>query len=113
MISQGEVWWAEVPDYAGSAAKSRLPVIIVQGDAINRSRLATTVCIPLTRDLAWADAPGSVQLAPEATGLPNESVAVAAEVRPLDKDMLVERAGKLSGDSLQLVLAGMDVMLGR
>lgn len=112
-ISQGDVWWAELGDPAGSAPAFRRPVIVVQGDALNRSRIATVVCVSLTSNLKWAAAPGNVVLPASATGLPKDSVANASQIVTIDKDELTERAGKLPKVKLELVLAGIDVVLGR
>lgn len=87
--------------------------MIVQCDSLNQSRLATTVCVPLTTNSGWAEVPGNIRLSPSATGLPKESVALASQIFAMDRDLLLERAGKLSADKLLLVLAGIDVMLGR
>ena len=73
VIQQGEVWWAELPDPVGSGPGFRRPVLIVQGEALNRSRLATVVCVPLTSNLRWATAPGNVLLPAQRTGLPKDS----------------------------------------
>ncbi|MGH7897119.1 MAG: type II toxin-antitoxin system PemK/MazF family toxin [Candidatus Binatia bacterium] len=113
MIAQGEVWWADLPQPTGSAPGFRRPVVVVQGDALNRSRLGTAVCVPLTSNLRWADAPGNVRLAPRATGLPKESVANVSLIVALDKSMLTERVGKLSRSQLELLFSGIDVVLGR
>jgi len=113
VISQGEVWWAELPEPKGSGPGFRRPVVVVQGDALNRSRLATAVCVPLTSNLQWADAPGNVLLAARLTGLPKDSVANASPVIALDKALLTERVGKLSRAKVELILAGIDVILGR
>jgi mRNA interferase MazF len=85
----------------------------VQGDALNRSRLATVVCVPLTSNLRWADAPGNVLLAATATGLSRDSVANVSQVVTLDKLLLTERVGRLSASKLELLLSGIDVVLGR
>jgi mRNA-degrading endonuclease toxin of MazEF toxin-antitoxin module len=61
-LSQGEVWWANLPEPTGSGPGFRRPVVIVQGNALNRSRIATVVCVPLTSNLTWARAPGNVLL---------------------------------------------------
>lgn len=113
MISQGDVWWADLPEPKGSGPGLRRPVVVVQGDALNRSRLATAVCVPLTSNLKWADAPGNVTLVARATGLPKDSVANVSAVITLDKSLLTERAGKLSRSKVELLLAGIDVILGR
>jgi mRNA interferase MazF len=68
---------------------------------------------PLTGNLKGAEAPGNVLLAARATGLPKPSVANVSQVVTLDRDALAERAGRLSASSLELVLAGIDVVLGR
>ena len=113
VVSRGEVWWADIPAPTGSGPGFRRPVVVVQGDALNRSRLATVVCVPLTSNLRWADAPGNVLLAATVTGLSRDSVANVSQVVTLDKSLLTERVGKLSASKLELLLSGLDVILGR
>lgn len=113
MIAQGEVWWADLPAPEGSAPGFRRPVVVVQGDAFNRSALRTALCVPLTSNLRWAEAPGNVLLTARSTGLPRDSVANVTQLVTLDRSVLVERVGKLSQPKLDLVLAGIDVVLGR
>lgn len=113
VIAQGDVCWADLPDPVGSAPGFRRPVVVVQGDALNRSRLATAVCVPLTGNLKWADAPGNVLLPARSTGLSKDSVANVSQVVTLDRSVLTERVGRISGKQMALVLAGIDVVLGR
>jgi len=113
VVAQGDVWWADLPVPRGSAPGFRRPVIVVQGDALNRSRIATVVCVPVTSNLKWADAPGNVRLSPAQTGLAKESVANVSAIVTLDKSLLTERAGRLPGAKLKLVLTGIDIALGR
>lgn len=113
MIAQGEVWWADLPEPTGSGPGFRRPVVVVQGDALNRSALTTVVCFPLTSNLRWAVAPGDVRLSARLTGLPKESVANAAQIVALDRSLLTERAGKLPRAKVELLLSGIDVVLGR
>ena len=113
VISQGEIWWADLPVPVGSGTGFRRPLVVVQGDALNRSRLATAVCVPLASNLRWADAPGNVLLAASTTGLPQDSVANVSQAIALDRNLLDERAGKLSQAKLELLLSGLDVVLGR
>jgi len=113
VIAQGEVWWADLPAPEGSAPGFRRPVVVVQGDAFNRSALRTALCVPLTSNLRWAEAPGNVLLTARSTGLPRDSVANVSQLVTLDRSVLVERVGKLSRPKLDLVLAGIDVVLGR
>ena len=86
---------------------------MVQGDALNRSRIATVVCVPLTSHIRWADAPGNVSLSARVTGLPKDSVANVSQMVTLDRELFLERVGKLPKAKLELLLAGIDVVLGR
>ena len=113
VISQGDVWWAELSKARGSEPAYRRPVVVVQGDAFNRSAIQTVVCVALTSNLKWAQAPGNVVLPARATGLPRQSVANVSQVVRLDRADLAERVGKLSSAKLELILAGLDTMLGR
>ena len=113
MISQGEVWWADLADPAGSEPGYRRPVVVVQCDSFNRSRLATVVCVALTSNLRWADAPGNVLLTAASTGLPKDSVANVSQIVTLDRASLIERSGVLSDQKLESVLCGIDIVLGR
>jgi mRNA interferase MazF len=85
----------------------------VQSDAFNRSQIATILCVPLTSNLRWAEAPGNVLLASKVTGLPKDSVANVSQLVTLDKAFLTDRVGKLSKAKLELVLFGIDAVLGR
>jgi mRNA interferase MazF len=113
VISQGEVWWADIPPPTGSGPGFRRPVVVVQGDALNRSRIATVVCVPLTSNLRWADAPGNVKLAGRTTKLSKDSVANVSQLVALDKALLTEHVGRLSRAKVELLLSGIDVVLGR
>jgi mRNA interferase MazF len=113
VIAQGDVWWADLAVPGGSEPGFRRPVVVVQGDTFNRSFLRTVVTVPLTSNLRWAEAPGNVRLTARATGLSRDAVANVSQVVTVDKTALTDRVGKLSGRKLDLVLAGIDVVLGR
>ena len=113
MISQGDVWWADLGEPVGSEPGFRRPVVVVQCDDFNRSTLRTVVAVSLTSNLRWAKAPGNVRLTSRATGLPRDSVANVSQIVTLDKSILTERAGRLPSPKLEVVLAGVDLVLGR
>jgi len=113
VIAQGDVCWADLPDPAGSGPGSRRPALVVQGDAFNRSRIATVVCVPLTSNLKWADAPGNVSLPARSTGLTKDSAANVSQIVMLDRDVLAERVGRISKKQLELVFAGLDLVMGQ
>lgn len=111
VVSQGEVWWADLPDPVGSGPGFRRPVLIVQGEALNRSRLATVVCVPLTSNVRWANAPGNVLLPARSTGLPRDSVANVSQIVALDRSLLTERVGQIARRQIELVLKGIELIL--
>ncbi|HYI09243.1 MAG TPA: type II toxin-antitoxin system PemK/MazF family toxin [Thermoanaerobaculia bacterium] len=113
MISQGDIWWADLPEPVGSGPGFRRPVVVIQCDAFNRSRIATVVCVPLTTNTRWMNVPGNVLLAAHVTSLAEDSVANASQVIAVDKELLTERVGKLPSAKLELVLSGLDAILGR
>lgn len=113
VISQGDIWWADLPGPTGSGPGFRRPVVVVQGDSLNRSRIATVVCVPLPSNVKWANAPGNVMLPSRLTGLTKDSVANVSQVVSLDKVLLTDRTGRLPRAQLGLVLSGIDVVLGR
>ena len=80
---------------------------------MNRSLIATVVSVPLTSNLRWAGAPGNVLLSARTTGLPKDSVANVSQIVSLDKELLTERMGKIPRAKLELILAGLDVIVGR
>ena len=71
------------------------------------------VCVPLTSNLVWADAPGNVELRASVTGLPKDSVANVSQILTVDRTTLIERMGKLPQNVLNLVVDGVDTILGR
>ena len=71
------------------------------------------VCVPLTSNLKWKDAPGNVRLDASVTGLPKDSVANVSQIVTVDKSILTEAVTKLPGAKVRLVLSGIDVILGR
>jgi len=113
VVWQGEIWWADLPQPIGSGPGFRRPVVVVQGDALNRSAVNTTICIPLTTNLRWANAPGNVFLPAGVTGLPHDSVANVSQIVAVDRRLLTERAGKLGPSQVDTLLDGIEIAIGR
>jgi mRNA interferase MazF len=113
VIAQGEVRWADLGEPVGSAPGYRRPVVVVQSDSFNRSRISTVVCIPITSNLRLADMPGNVLLAADVTGLSKDSVANVSQPTTVDREQLAEVVGKLPDDKFELILSGLDIVLGR
>jgi mRNA interferase MazF len=112
-IAQGEIWWADLAEPVGSEPGYRRPVVIVQGDPLNRSRIATAIVVPLTSNMEWAGAPGNVLLTAEQTGLSKDSVANVSQILTLDRRTLTERVSKLPRNKMDLILSGIDIAFDR
>ena len=113
MIAQGDVCWADLGEPRGSGPGYRRPVVVVQSDDFNRSAIHTVVCVPLTSKRKWSASPGNVALSERDTGLPRSSVANVTQLVTLDRDILSEAIGQLTPAKLDLVLSGIDLVLGR
>lgn len=111
-IQRGEVWWADLAEPRGSEPGHRRPVLIVQADAFNRSRIGTVLCVVLTSNLRLAEAPGNVLVSAKAAGLPKDSVANVSQVVTLDRTFLDDHIGRLPPRLLNAVDAGLKLVLG-
>lgn len=110
-MNRGEVWWASLPDPIGSSPGYRRPVLIVQADAFNRSRINTVIAVVLGSNLRLATAPGNVRLSARNTGLSKDSIANVSQVITLDKSLLTERVGRLPVSKMREVDEGLRLVL--
>ena len=113
-MRRGEIWWANLPTPGGSEPGYRRPVLVIQSDDFNRSRIQTVVVLAITSNLKLAGAPGNVPLSRPGTGLSRRSVANVSQIltRPLlDKRFLTERAGRASSAVLRRVENGLRLVL--
>lgn len=113
VANQGDIWWVDFGEPIGSSPGYRRPAVIVQRDSLNRSRVATTLCVPLTTNLRWRDAPGNVMLRAADTALDRDSVANVSQLTAIDKSQLIEPAGRVDRPHLSRIFAGIDEVLGR
>jgi len=113
VISQGDIWWAALPEPVGSGPGFDRPVVIAQGDTFNRSQLATVVVIPLTSNTRLAAMPGNILLSASNTGLPRDSVANVTQIIAIDRSLLTEQIGRISPRYLELLWKGLDLLFDR
>lgn len=106
------MWWAELGEPAGSGPGYRRPVLVVQADAFNRSRIPTVVAVVLTTNLRLLDAPGNVLVAKRDSGLTRDSAANVSQVVTLDRRYLTERAKKVPARVMKGVDDGLRLVLG-
>ena len=110
-MERGEVWWAELPDPTASEPGFRRPVVIVQSNAFNRSRIRTIIAVVLTSNFRLAEAPGNVLIAASDSGLPKDSVANVSQVITVDRTFLTERCGRLPGHLIRSIDEGLRLVL--
>lgn len=107
MIERGKVCWLEAERPA-----AREPVLVLQADPFNRSRIPTVVVAPLAQELRLAEAPGNVLVRAKASGLPRDTVAVLSQVSTVDRKQLRETAVRLEDSLMAHVAEGLRLVLG-
>ncbi len=110
-LARGDIWWADLPEPRGSEPGYRRPLLLVQSDAFNRSRLRTTIGVVLTSNVRLVDAPGNVLVPARASGLPRDSVANVSQIITVDRSALTERVGRLPSDVVEQVADGLRLTL--
>ena len=110
-MRRGEVWWAELPEPVASEPGYRRPVLIVQSDDFNRSRIHTVIAVVLTTNLRLAEAPGNIAISKEDTALLRDSVANVSQIITLDKTFLSERVSRISDRIMMSVEDGIRMVL--
>jgi mRNA interferase MazF len=111
-MTRGELWWTDFGLPFGSEPGFRRPILIVQDDAFNKSKINTVIIVPLTTNLALAEAPGNVLLEKEESGLTKDSVLVVSQLSAIDKKRLIEFAGKIEKQTIEEVEEGIKLVLG-
>ena len=111
-VERGQVWTADLGEPEGSEPGYNRPVLIVQSDPFSRSRLHTVIGVVLSTNLRLIDAPGNVLIPAKASGLRKDSVANVSQVITIDREFLIERAGRVRGPFLKDVENGLRLILG-
>ena len=110
-MNRGEIWWADFGQPFGSEPGYRRPVLVLQADGFNRSRIQTVLVVPLSTDTGLALAPGNARCRPRDTGLDRESVANVSQLTVVDRGRLTDKAGILSARLLRQVEDGVRQVL--
>ena len=111
VVQRNEVWWADLEEPRGSEPGFRRPIVVVQAEAFNRSRLRTVLGVVLTSNTRLLDAPGNVLLPAKASGLPKDSVANVTQMVTLDEAHLTERTGRVPVKLMAHIDAGLKLVL--
>ncbi|MDQ3567095.1 MAG: type II toxin-antitoxin system PemK/MazF family toxin [Actinomycetota bacterium] len=110
-MRRGEVWWAELPEPVASEPGYRRPVLIVQSDDFNRSRIRTVIAVVLTTNLRLAEAPGNVLVPAEDATLPRDSVVNVSQIITVDRTFLKEQVSRISDRIMMSVEHGIRTAL--
>ena len=111
-MQRGEIWWSSLPTPGGSAPGFRRPVLVIQSNEFNRSRINTVVAAVITSNLMLAAAPGNVRISARSSGLKKASVVNVSQIITVDKSFLAECVGKLNTQQLRDVEDGLRLILG-
>ncbi len=113
VIRQGDVFWGSLSHDAGSEPAFKRPMVVVQRDAINRSRFRTVLVVPLTKSTRHAALPGNVLLGKGEANLPRPSLARGTHVMVIDKSRLLEKIGTLSPRRTREIVECIAWVMGR
>jgi len=111
-MTRGEIWWAEFGIPYGSEAGFTRPVLIVQDDSFNESRIKTIVVLPVTTNLRLLDAPGNVLIGKKESKLIGDSVIIVAQLYAIDRGRFQKRISKVTKEIMIQVEIGMKLVLG-
>ena len=109
---RGELWWASLPPPVGSGPGYRRPVLIVQADGFNRSRIQTVVVAAVTSNTGLAEAPGNVLIHRRESGLKKDSVVNVSQILTVDRKLLIERIGTLPARAMAQIDQGLRLVQG-
>ena len=110
-MQRGDIWWAALRPPAGSEPGYQRPVLIIQSDDFNQSRINTVLVAVLTSNLHLRAAPGNVFLAKRSTKLAKDLVANVSQVVTLDKSFLTKQISRLSAEKMKHVDDGLRLVL--
>lgn len=108
---RGEIWWADLGLPLGSEPGFKRPVLIIQENSFNRSRIQTVIVASITSNSALGEAPGNVYLNKEESGLPKDGVINISQISTIDKRRLLEKAGVLTRLTISEVNIGLEMVL--
>ena len=110
-MKRGEIWWASLPSPVGSGPGYKRPVLIIQANPFNASRISTAIVAVITSNLALAEAPGNVRIGKSDSGLTETSVVNVSQIITIDRGILSKKVKALSGATMEKVAEGLKLVL--
>ncbi|HVR80789.1 MAG TPA: type II toxin-antitoxin system PemK/MazF family toxin [Luteimonas sp.] len=110
-MKRGEIWWASLPGPVGSGPGFKRPVLVIQANAFNNSKIATVIVAVITSNLALAEAPGNLRISRSDSGLPQPSVVNVSQIITVDKSVLTAKVKALPTSAMAAVDEGVKLVL--
>jgi mRNA interferase MazF len=111
-MTRGEIWWADYGIPYGSKPGYRRPVIIIQNDFFNNSKINTTIIVPLSTNLLLADVPGNIFIDKKTSKLTKDSVILISQIGVIDKGRLQEKVSSIDREAMEKIENGIMFILG-
>ncbi len=111
-LRRGDLWWADLGEPHGSEPGFRRPVLVIQDDGFNQSKLATVVVLALTSNSRYGQLPGNVSLAATVSGLDRDSIINVSQITTIDKSWLDSWVSRLPNEVMAEVEYGLALILG-
>ena len=111
-VKRGEIWWADLGEPMGSEPSLKRPVLIIQDNQYNQSKIATVIVLSITSTIRLADLPGNILLHKKESGLPKKSVINVSQIATIDKSWLEKKVASLSQMVMEEIDYGLGLVLG-
>jgi len=108
---RGEIWWADYGIPFGSEPGFNRPVLIIQADSLNESKINTVIVVPFTTNLLLENAPGNVFVEKSESKLSKDSALVVSQISVINKQRLIKKESKINKYILTEVANGIKLVL--
>lgn len=102
-MRRGDIFWADLGEPVGSEPGYRRPILVIQDDDFNVSKIATVIVLSITSNLELRKFPGCVFLKDNETGLDRDSVANCTQIRTIDRIRLDEHVGQVDDATMFMI----------
>jgi len=108
---RGEIWWAKLPRPIGSEPAKKRPVLVIQSDVFNRSKIETVICAMITSNTDLASLPGNLLLEKSISGLNKTSVVNFSQIATINKSDLTKQVSMLPKNVFEKIQRNLKIVL--
>jgi len=98
---QWGIYWADLYPTKGSEQAGTRPVLVVSAEEVNQPLPIVTVLSLTSAKPGRKVYPVEVYLSSKVTGLPQDSIAMAHQIRAIAKERLKERCGVINSEDIK------------